>query len=96
LLRELTEETGQTGRVESVLDVNSHHHPDALGPEGRPIDFHSVAVIYRVRSDKPTRAKVLDPGGSTAEAGWFAPYEALALPLTTVARAALLRALASR
>jgi hypothetical protein len=49
-----------------------------------------------VRVDKPTKPTVIDPGGSTIEAGWFAPHEALALALTNTARAALMRALAAR
>jgi ADP-ribose pyrophosphatase YjhB (NUDIX family) len=96
LLRELTEETGQVGRVESVLDVVSRYDGAAMGPEGRPIDMHGVGAIYRVRVDKPTKARVTDVGGSTEKADWFAPAEALALPLTNTARAALLRALAAR
>ncbi len=96
LVRELTEETGQTGRVDSVLDVNSLYDVAASGPEGHPVDFHGVSVIYRVRVEKPTPARVVDPGGSTADAAWFAPHEALGLPLTRVARSSLLRALAAR
>jgi 8-oxo-dGTP diphosphatase len=95
MLRELTEETGQVGKVESVLDVANLYDRQAMGPEGRPIDFHGVSAIYRVRIDKPSKPKVVDPGGSTAEAGWFAPHEALALALTDTARLALLRALAT-
>jgi 8-oxo-dGTP diphosphatase len=93
LIRELAEETGQSGRVESVLDIASLHDKAALGPEGHPIDFHGVAAIYRVRVEKPTKPRVTDPGGSTAEAGWFTPHDALSLDLTGTARAALLKAL---
>ncbi len=96
MLRELAEETGQTGRVESVLHVDAFYDARALGPEGHPVDFHSVSVVYRVRVSKPTAATVTDAGGSTASAGWFAPDEALTLELTPLARAALLRALAAR
>ncbi len=93
LMRELYEETGQTGDIESVLDVASLHETGAMGPEGHPIDFHGVAVIYRVRVDQPTQPQVLDPGGSTIDAEWFTPYDAMDLMLTDTARAALLRAL---
>jgi ADP-ribose pyrophosphatase YjhB (NUDIX family) len=96
MLRELTEETGQVGKVESVLDVANLYDRQAQGPEGRPIDFHGVSAIYRVRVDKPTAARVVDSGGSTVEAGWFPPHEALTLALTDTARSALLRALAAR
>jgi ADP-ribose pyrophosphatase YjhB (NUDIX family) len=96
LLRELTEETGQSGRVDSVLDVANLYDVGALGPEGVPIDFHGVSAIYRVRVEMPSKPRVVEPGGSTAEAGWFAPYEALTLALTPTAKSALLRALAAR
>ena len=78
-----------------MLDVASLYEVGALGPEGVPIDFHGVSAMYRVRVDKPTQPRVVDPGGSTAEAAWFAPHEALTLALTATAKAALLRALAA-
>ena len=53
LLRELVEETGHVGRIERLLGVASHHEPVKLGPEGFPIDWHGVRVVYRVRVDAP-------------------------------------------
>ncbi|MFE9653712.1 NUDIX hydrolase [Micromonospora sp. NPDC006431] len=86
LLRELVEEAGQLGRVVDLLAVDSLHNPAALGPEGRPMDWHSVRVIYRVRVDAPTEAVVTElAGGSTARAAWFAPDRVGGLRMTDVA-----------
>jgi ADP-ribose pyrophosphatase YjhB (NUDIX family) len=89
LVRELAEETGQVGRISELLDVTDLHNPGALGPEGYPIDWHGVRVIYRVLVDAPTEARVTEAAGSTARAGWFEPAEAAGLPLTEVAAAAV-------
>ena len=90
LLRELAEETDQVGRVTDLLDVTHHRNPRALGPEGYPIDWHAVRVIYRVRVDVPTEPRVTEAaGGSTARAAWFSVAEAARLRLTDVAEAAL-------
>lgn len=90
LLRELVEEGGQLGRVVELLGVDNLHNPAALGPEGRPLDWHGVRVIYRVLVDVPTDAVVTESaGGSTARAGWFTPAEAADLPLTGIAASAI-------
>lgn len=86
LLRELVEESGQLGRVVNLLGVNNLHNPAALGPEGRPLDWHGVRVIYRVMVDVPTEPVVTElAGGSTARADWFPRERAATLPLTDVA-----------
>ncbi len=86
LLRELVEEAGQLGRVVDLIAVDNLHNPAALGPEGRPLDWHGVRVIYRVRVDAPTDAVVTElAGGSTARAAWFAPEQVAGLPMTDVA-----------
>ncbi|MEU7972025.1 NUDIX domain-containing protein [Micromonospora sp. NPDC049089] len=90
LLRELVEEGGQVGRVVELLGVNNLHNPAALGPEGRPLDWHGVRVIYRVLVDVPTDAVVTESaGGSTARAGWFTREEATDLPLSDIAAVAI-------
>nr|WP_236646697.1 NUDIX domain-containing protein [Micromonospora acroterricola] len=90
LLRELVEEGGQLGRVVELLGVDNLHNPAALGPEGRPLDWHGVRVIYRVLVDAPTDAVVTESaGGSTARAGWFTPAQAADLPLTGIAASAI-------
>lgn len=88
LLRELVEETGQLGRTVGLLEVSHWHDPAALGPEGRPIDWHVVRAIYRVVVDVPTPVRVIERSGSTQRAAWFARSVVDQLPLTDVARAA--------
>lgn len=89
LLRELQEETGQEGTIESLLGVASHRDPASLGPEGYPIDWHGVRAFYRVMVAKPTEPRVAEQGGSTARADWFTPDQVAALPLTEVTAEAL-------
>ncbi|MGC9666686.1 NUDIX domain-containing protein [Planosporangium sp. 12N6] len=92
LLRELIEETGQRGHLVELLGVASHRDAASLGPEGYPIDWHGVRAFYRVRVPRPTPPKVLDVGGSTDQARWFAPAELAGLPRTEVTEEALHRA----
>ncbi|MEO3773630.1 NUDIX domain-containing protein [Micromonospora sp. B9E7] len=90
LLRELVEEGGQLGRVVELLGVDNLHNPAAFGPEGRPLDWHGVRVIYRVLVDVPTDAVVTESaGGSTARAGWFTRGQAADLPLSDIAASAI-------
>jgi 8-oxo-dGTP pyrophosphatase MutT (NUDIX family) len=87
LERELREETDQVGQIGDLLDVSHRHQPDALGPEGVPIDWHGVRVVYRVLVGHATEPRVVeDHGGSTVAAAWFPPHKALGLPLTEIAR----------
>lgn len=86
LLRELIEETDQHGRLGEPLSLSHRHQRDALGPEGVPIDWQGIRVVYRVHIDAPTPARVTEGAGSTVEAGWFTAREAVTLPLTEVAR----------
>jgi ADP-ribose pyrophosphatase YjhB (NUDIX family) len=89
LIRELAEETGQRGRLVSLLGVASHRDAASLGPEGYPIDWHGVRAFYRVLVERPTAPKVHDVHGSTAEARWFAPAEISGLAVTEVTAEAL-------
>ncbi|MGI5147563.1 NUDIX hydrolase [Plantactinospora sp. CA-294935] len=90
LLRELVEETGQLGRVTGLLHVSHRHNTAEFGPEGRPLDWHGVRVIYRVEVEAPTEARVTEAaGGSTETAGWFSRAEVAELPRTKVVDAAL-------
>jgi ADP-ribose pyrophosphatase YjhB (NUDIX family) len=86
LLRELYEETGQRGRVDELLAVTHRHHPAALGPEGYPINWHSVRALYSVAVDVPGTPSVTEvAGGSTADAAWFERSDIPKLDLTEVA-----------
>jgi len=89
LLRELVEETAQHGRVTGLLDVGHYHNPRALGPEGHPMDWHTVRTLYRVVVDEPGVPSVVEAaGGSTAEAAWFDRADLGKLPLNEFARRA--------
>ncbi|RSM51210.1 NUDIX hydrolase [Actinoplanes sp. ATCC 53533] len=90
LAREIIEETGQRGRVTGLLSASHRHDPAALGPEGVPIDWHVVRVLFRVRVDEPTEPVVIEAaGGSTVAAGWFDSDTVGDLPLTEVTRDAV-------
>jgi ADP-ribose pyrophosphatase YjhB (NUDIX family) len=89
LIRELVEETGQRGRLLALLGVASHRDAASLGPEGYPIDWHGVRAFYRVLVSRPTRPRVFDKGGSTADARWFHPSELADLPVTEATSEAL-------
>lgn len=90
LARELHEETSQRGRITGLLGVSHRHDPAAMGPEGVPIDWHVVRVLFRVRVDLPTEPVVTEAaGGSTEAAEWFSPAEVGTQTLTEVARSAV-------
>ena len=90
LARELIEETSQRGRVTGLIGVSHRHDAAAYGPEGVPVDWHVVRVLFRVAVDAPTEAVVTEAaGGSTAAAGWFTLGQAAELRLTEIARTAV-------
>ena len=90
LLRELVEETGQRGRVTGLRAVAHNHNPRALGPEGRPMDWHTVRAIYRVVVDEPGTPGVVEAaGGSTAEARWVTRADLAKLPVNGFAKTAI-------
>ncbi|MEV4416351.1 NUDIX domain-containing protein [Catellatospora sp. NPDC049609] len=83
LLREIYEESAQSGEVTELLRVNSNHNPAAMGPEGEPYDWYVVRAVFRVRVPEPTVPSVTEAaGGSTAQARWFSPAELAGIPLT--------------
>ncbi|WP_433793395.1 NUDIX hydrolase [Actinoplanes sp. CA-252034] len=87
LARELYEETSQRGRITGLVGVSHRYDPAALGPEGVPLDWHVIRVVYQVTVPEPTVAAVTEAaGGSTAEAAWFTPDQARNLPLTELTR----------
>jgi 8-oxo-dGTP diphosphatase len=90
LHRELYEETSQRGRITGLLGVSHRYDPAAVGPEKRPLDWHTIRVLYRVEVDSPTEAVVTEgTGGSTSQAAWFTRDEIDKLELTELARAAV-------
>jgi 8-oxo-dGTP diphosphatase len=92
LARELFEETSQHGRVTGLLGISHRYDPTAVGPEGVPIDWHVIRVLFRVQVDRPAEPVVTEAaGGSTAEAAWFTRAEVDGLRLTELAREAVAR-----
>lgn len=87
VLRELTEETGLSGAVESLAFVDSHtggplvERGRALGP------YHAIRIVYRVTVRDGDLRNETD--GSTDTAAWFTRGVASQLPLMGLARAAL-------
>jgi 8-oxo-dGTP diphosphatase len=89
LERELFEETSQYGRVTGLLGVSHRYDPAAVGPEGVPMDWHVIRVLFRVSVDVPTEPVVSEEAGSTDAARWFTLDQARGLRLTELARAGL-------
>jgi 8-oxo-dGTP diphosphatase len=86
LARELYEETSQRGRVTGLVGVSHRYDPGAVGPEGVPIDWHTIRVLFRVEVDTPTEPVITDgAGSSTAAAAWFTRAEVDKLDLTELA-----------
>jgi phosphohistidine phosphatase SixA len=72
VLRELTEETGLTGAVESLAGVESWVRRGP-SPGGIADEFQAIQVIYRVRVTGGTLTDEVD--GSTDAAAWFTRAE---------------------
>ena len=72
VLRELTEETGLTGEVEGLLEVDSHHvvHTSFAGEHE---DLHTIRVLYRCRITGGELSN--EVAGSTDTCRWFARSE---------------------
>ncbi|XVV13552.1 NUDIX hydrolase [Actinoplanes sp. CA-131856] len=96
LAREVFEETGQHGRVTGLVEISHRYDPAAVGPEGVPVDWHVIRVLFRVEVDTPTEPVVKEVDGSTAEARWFTLAEAGRLALTEPAAVAVARIGAER
>ena len=89
LIREILEETGQSGEIVELLGVASHRDAASLGPEGYPIDWHGVRAFYRVSVAIASAPRVLDVGGSTCGARWFPTGSLGSLEVTEVTEEAL-------
>ncbi len=87
LLREIYEETGQSGEVTGLIRVGARHNPAAMGPEGEPFDWYTVRAIFGVHVPEPSEPRVTEEaGGSTADARWFTPAELTSMQLSDLAR----------
>lgn len=86
VLRELTEETGLTGEVASLADVQSWVRVEPVA-SGVGDDFQAIQILYRVRVTGGTLRDELD--GSTDAAGWFTRDEVAQLPIVALVEAGL-------
>lgn len=83
-LRELTEETGLVGEIESLVDVDSWAGHFVHPRDGVPTDFHAVRILYRVRIvGGELRDEV---GGSSDACAWIRREDVDRLPLVDLAR----------
>ncbi|WP_246053106.1 NUDIX hydrolase [Actinocorallia herbida] len=86
VLRELTEETGYTGRIIRLLGLHSFHWPDRDW-DGEVVDFHGLRVLYEVaRTGGELR---YETDNSTDRAEWFALDELAGLDLMDQVQIAL-------
>ena len=85
VLRELTEETGLSGAIESLAGVESWVR---RGPvPGGADEFQAIQIIYRVGVTGGTLTNELD--GSTDAAAWFTRDELAELPLVELVESGL-------
>ena len=85
VLRELEEEAGLIGRIESVLGIFSRVYLRSRAAAGG--DMHFIGFLYRV---VVTGGELRDEvEGSTDTCAWFAPEEVAALRIVGVARHAI-------
>lgn len=89
VVREVGEETGQLVEVHELLDVQHTYNPAARGPEGRPLRWHTIRVVYLASVARPEVPAVAEVAGSTAEAGWFTAAELATCDLNRFARSML-------
>jgi len=82
-LRELTEETGLTGRIIELFRVESHSR-SALSPEGVEHDYHSVQIVYRTEITGGELRDETDE--STDRAAWCTRDDVATMQLLGLAR----------
>lgn len=82
VVRELTEETGLTGEIVSLVGVESFARPDLAEADG-PLRFQAIQIIYRMRLSGGQLRDEID--GSTDRAAWFTRAELDGLPLVELA-----------
>jgi ADP-ribose pyrophosphatase YjhB (NUDIX family) len=86
VLRELTEETGLTGTIQSLAGVESWVRRGPV-PGGVGDDFQAIQILYRVVITGGTLRDEVD--GSTDAAAWFTRGEVVALPIVELVEAGL-------
>lgn len=69
VVREVHEETAQHVELGPLVAVQTSHWV-GRSPSGRAEDFHAVRLVYRATCPEPDVPRVLDVGGTTADARW--------------------------
>jgi len=87
VLRELTEETGVTGRVLSLAFVNSLTNGPLVEAGKAYGPFHGIRIVYRVEVTGGELRDEVDE--STDAAAWFSREEIADLPVTELVVAAV-------
>lgn len=81
-VRELREETGLDGEIESILGVFSHVYRWSAFAEGA--DLHFLGIVYSMRIVGGELRDEID--GSTDQASWFAESDLASIRLVELAR----------
>jgi 8-oxo-dGTP diphosphatase len=87
LRREVHEETGLDVTTSRLLGVSSTHFT-GRAPDGTLEDFHGVRLVHRVDVGAGD-PRVVEVGGSTAEARWVPRHQLAELPVVGLVRDAL-------
>jgi 8-oxo-dGTP diphosphatase len=82
VIRELEEETGLLGEIESVAGVFSHVYPHSRAADGA--DLHFLGILYHVRVVGGSLRDEI--GGTTDAARWFGRAELTDIRLVEIAR----------
>lgn len=85
-IRELEEETGLTGEVLELLEVDSWHSV-LRSHDGTTNDYHGIRILYRCRVVGGELRNEVD--GSTDECRWFSRAELPSDRLTDIAELAV-------
>ncbi|WP_203568449.1 NUDIX hydrolase [Aestuariimicrobium ganziense] len=88
LLREVMEESGQTVRINHLLDLQSDHWV-GRAPNGLLEDFHALRIFYSATCLEPSDPDVVDIDGTTAQAAWIPMWRWRMLPWTSGSRSIL-------
>lgn len=86
--REVMEESGQTVRLNRIIDLQSDHWI-GRAPSGALEDFHALRIIYSATSQEPTEPVVLDVGGTTKRSRWIPIWRWRRLPWGAATRSCL-------
>jgi ADP-ribose pyrophosphatase YjhB (NUDIX family) len=82
VIRELEEETGYLGAIESIAGVFSHVYRRSRAAEGQ--DLHFLGILYHVRIVGGSLRDEVD--GTTDAARWFGREELAAIRLVEIAQ----------